>query len=229
MSATSKYGWGLASALSLTVAAVYVLLRASIGWERDWAAFGVGLVLAAVVAAICAIAFLEPEDRGRRVWEPVLLMPLFGIVSFLLLIPLAGSDKNPRKSQCLSNIKVLSLAFLMYRADNDGAMPLANNWALETAVYLKGKEYGRNNVYKCPWGDLPYSYGLNEPLAGKSESDFGVAETLVMLFEGSSETRNFVGGPKDFVGRHDGKGNIGFADGHVKSCKLGDPKMRWRP
>ena len=229
VSATTKYGWALSGALALTVAAVYVLLRASIGWEKNWAGFGVGLAVAAVAMAIYAILSLEPDDRSRRVWEPVILVPLFGIVSFLMLIQIAGSDWGPRKSQCISNIKRLSVAALMYRADNDGYMPLGNRWGSDIGGYLKSSEHGQNNVYKCPWGDQPYSYGLNGQLAGMAEKEFGVAETLVMVFEGTSESPNHVGGPKDFVARHEGKGSIGFADGHAKSFRPGDPKMRWRP
>jgi prepilin-type processing-associated H-X9-DG protein len=218
-----KYGWGFTLALAFTVSSVYTFILGAWSAERNSVVIPTGFAIAAVLAAFFSIMSLESEDRGRRIWEPLVLMPLFGLVAFLVA-PIFIRDDRPQKSHCISNVKQLSAALLLYMDDNNGYAPPITSWRAELEDYKEGLQ-----SLKCKLTDAPYTYALNEATQGVRLNKVKAPEELVAIFESKSEHLNASGGPRDFVFRHEGSGNIGYADGHVKSSKPGHAKTRWRP
>lgn len=121
--------------------------------------------------------------------------------------------EKARQASCLSNMKQLALAFMMYQGDFDGELP-GETWAQDTQPYLKNTA-----ILVCPSRpELPVGYAMNEKLLlAKLEEIPRVGET-VLLFESNVGGNNPVGGPDDVPeeGVHNGGINVGYVDGHCK-------------
>jgi len=145
------------------------------------------------------------------------------LVSFLILpavlFPVfARAQEQAKQATCLSNVKQISLAILMYADDYDGRYPLRANWADAVLPYNKNQE-----MFQCP--KLPIGeggYAFNKAMAGAmkdgSSSD---AAFRVVVFE-SRPGKNVVGGQADMEARHMGGLTVGYGDGH---CNWRRPEM----
>jgi len=114
-------------------------------------------------------------------------------------------------ASCMSNLKQLCLAALMYSSDRNGVHP-GKDWADSTQPYLKDPK-----VLVCPSApDRPVGYALNSTIAGANEKDVARPGDTVLFFEADVTKDKATGSLKDCVFRHSGMAHIGFADGHVK-------------
>ncbi|HEY3397831.1 MAG TPA: PKD domain-containing protein [Armatimonadota bacterium] len=162
-----------------------------------------------------------PPVRWRHPWLRCLPGCLAGllllvIVALVLAPVVERTHLPPSKSNCLSNVKQLTLGMLMYAGDNNGQFPLAVDWPRRIYPYVRNAE-----VYVCP-SDLapvsyyqglpPQSYGMN--LAANELAVRGLADpaALVVLFD----AKRRYGGEEIAVFRHHYGLNAGFADGHVR-------------
>lgn len=172
--------------------------------------------------ALVSIFVSAKEKRGKQALG--MILGLF--LSFFLLFMVAtggGGFRPAKRTACLSNIRQLSLVNLMYAADNDDTLPLADNWREVSEPYIKPEEDYLQQKYvkremKCPIATTPWHYAMNTQAAGyqiengHDELDY----ERVMLFEADAYLPNASGGAEWFVMRHDGFGTIGFVDGHAK-------------
>jgi prepilin-type processing-associated H-X9-DG protein len=115
---------------------------------------------------------------------------------------------------CLSNLRQLALALLMYAQDHDEALPRADKWCDEIMPYVKNTD-----VFKCPaqpQAECSYAFNaaLSEKVLGKIERP---AETII-LFESGEGTRNACGNVAlgKLLTRHNGGSAVAYVDGHVK-------------
>ena len=138
----------------------------------------------------------------------------------LALIP-AGMDSQQKA--CMSNLKQLSIAALMYAQDNDGALPEADKWMDQLAPYLD--HLHSEDAFRCPAApDLEYGYAMNAALSGMKLNQVKDPSNTVLFFESSLGTRN-ASGSVDAVcdpGRHDEGSNYSFADGSAR-CSTSVP------
>ncbi len=115
---------------------------------------------------------------------------------------------------CLSNLKQLALAALMFAADHDNQLPSADQWTDELVPYLKNEA-----IFKCPAApDLECAYALNRAFAGKDHGTIVRPAEEVIFFESNLGKRNATGTLKEVADppRHQGGNNYAFADGHCK-------------
>jgi len=127
--------------------------------------------------------------------------------------PDAGAKAD--QSQCMSNLKQLSLAVLMYVQDYDERFPRAGaDWADLIEPYMKNR-----SLLKCPADLEEPSYQLNESLRGRSMSEVVFPSSAVLFFESDDG--------KTTVYRHNGGSVIALADGHVKWYKEGGEEALW--
>lgn len=130
----------------------------------------------------------------------------------------ANAKNAAKKTACLSNIKRLITAVLLYLMDNDDRFSM-NPSRLKATL----SPYTKNdNLWICPL--TPKSgaaYGFNAKLLNKTSIDLEDPTNTVMLYEGSK-------GQLDF--KHAGYAAVAFADGRAKMINAeGAKKLRWNP
>ncbi|HWA84457.1 MAG TPA: hypothetical protein VG820_13530 [Fimbriimonadaceae bacterium] len=123
-----------------------------------------------------------------------------------------------KSTSCLSNIKQLALATIMFATDNDDVLKTTSaKWANAIYPYTKNK-----TILTCP-EDKPgtVSYSFNVRLANVSMAKIKNPATTVLAYEGSGGKLNF---------RHDGRAAVAFADGHAKLITKEQAKtLVWKP
>ncbi len=126
---------------------------------------------------------------------------------------MAGARGKAQQTACLSNLKQLGLAFMMYLQDHDNWLP-DENWVEAVYPYILNRA-----VFTCPSRpEQPVAYALNEALLPMNMGELPNPAETVLAFETLEGGEAPVGGaelvPPD--GIHNGGINVLFADGHVK-------------
>jgi len=145
------------------------------------------------------------------------------IVAAILFPVFFRAREKAVQSSCMSNLKQLELATLMYAQDYGEVMPRGHNWCDATLPCIKNRD-----VYTCPdvHGAIG-TYALSDGVAGRDLKTIGTPAEVVSVF-GSRVGWNLHGGPSLLEYRHNGGANIGFVDGHVKWISAGGaPSLTW--
>ncbi len=160
--------------------------------------------------------------RHSKLW--LLLLAGATIIIFIFVLILPGINCEPvsaKKVLCMSNLKNLHLACLMYQEDTH-QWPTKTNWCDALKPYYKDDE-----IVRCPADKTgPCSYAMNENIPADANE---LPPDLVVLFE-SAPGWNSIGSADDVVtDRHNRPGaNIVFADGHVEFVDPEDiPNLQW--
>jgi prepilin-type processing-associated H-X9-DG protein len=128
----------------------------------------------------------------------------------------AQAREKARQVTCLSNIKQISLAQLMYCQDYDEKFEPSKKWMDLMGPYLKDEHiFHCPSVRKEPAG---YGYAFNSDLGDKSLEKIKEPKTTLMLFDSDNLSRNASDNGTSFPlpGRHSHGNNTGYVDGHVK-------------
>ncbi|NIM06623.1 MAG: DUF3352 domain-containing protein [Armatimonadetes bacterium] len=128
-----------------------------------------------------------------------------------------GRGKS-RQANCLSDVRQITTAMMMFAADHDDRLPEASRWTEEIQPYLTSQRA------LCCLNDssgAKSSYGMNAALSGKKLSDMPNPESTVLVFEAAHPGPNPRGdsGAVAVPPRHEGGNNFGFVDGHVMVLK----------
>ena len=129
------------------------------------------------------------------------------------------AEERAGQTACLSNLKQLSLAAMMFAQDHDQTLPSADQWTDQLMPYLKNEA-----ILKCPAApELECAYALNAALAGKRLKDLPNPAEAILFFESNLGKRNATGTLEEVAvpGRHRGGNVYAFADGHIKW--MGEP------
>ena len=187
--------------------------------------------------------------RGFTLIELLVVIAIIAILAAILFPVFARAREKARQTSCLSNVKQLSLAMLMYVGDYDEKFTVervvqlwyARPWYEAVAPYVANQQ-----IFVCPSADHNYAwggYGYNgygttgqNGLGYRHQSDGGspqpsqappkLAEieqpsTMLMLGEPIGNTYALRGYLSGYLpsDRHNGGSNIGHVDGHAKWYK----------
>jgi prepilin-type processing-associated H-X9-DG protein len=131
---------------------------------------------------------------------------LLGAIVVFLVFPWLASSREPdHRPSCLSNLKQLSLARLMYSEDWDDRFPLHADWPEALYPYMKNRE-----IYICPQApDIPVGYAYAPSLSGRPSKSLQDPRAVMVFWD------RLPGGSLPAF-RHNEGINVGFADAHAK-------------
>jgi hypothetical protein len=172
-----------------------------------------------------------PPTKNKNVvlWVVVGVLAICacGVVPILaaILLPVFSQAKfAAQRTAALSNSKRAALGAILYSADYDNRLPLAQNWMDSTFPYSKSE-----TVFRSPLAmkDNPDAYGFafRLDLSGKKMADIAQPAKAEMIFDSTDTSRNAHGNlellPRP--GRY-GTGArrsniIAYADGHAKAVQ----------
>jgi prepilin-type N-terminal cleavage/methylation domain-containing protein/prepilin-type processing-associated H-X9-DG protein len=99
--------------------------------------------------------------RGFTLIELLVVIAIIAILAAILFPVFAKAREKAKQASCLSNLKQLSLAVLMYCGDYDDVFPKAGDWGVSQNEYHLWDmlaPYVKNDaIWACPSGD----YTLN--------------------------------------------------------------------
>ncbi len=119
-------------------------------------------------------------------------------------------QQRAKLSQCLSNLKQLSLAALMFAQDHDDSLPEARTWCDDLEAYTRAER-----IWSCPATETG-GYAIN-PLVAGMRMPRDCPEPLI--FDAAVQTPTGLQAPE---GRHLGLANVAFTDGHCRSMAVRD-------
>jgi hypothetical protein len=133
-----------------------------------------------------------------------------GLGASVMLEGLALSEQT----ECLSNLKQLALAVLMWAQDHDEVLPPAKDWGKELFPYLKNEE-----VFRCPAvPGLECGYAYNADIAGRKLAEIADPAATVLFYESTLGQLDAAdrGESQPRPGRHNGGNARAYVDGHGK-------------
>lgn len=150
----------------------------------------------------------------KRLMEYLVIVAVVAILAAVLFPVYATSSRGGPNTRCLSNLKQVTLAQLMYASDHDDRLPLASRWYdAVVPVYTKRSDVG------CPLSPDPrYGYAMLERQSGLHTVKVKQPEMEPLLIESVACIPNAHGdeslAPRP--GRHKESNMVGYVDGHVK-------------
>ena len=149
------------------------------------------------------------RPRAARAFTLIELLTVIAIIGILaaIIIPTVGRVRDSaRASQCVSNMRQVTLAMRLYSDDRKGVLPAAfsatGGWAVALAPYLPTGTYtgARNPVFVCPTNDyesrgtgaLPVAqtYSLGPGSAGLNTTESWVNDSNGSIARNVSSIRN---------------------------------------
>ncbi len=176
------------------------------------------------------------KRSGFTLIELLVVVAIIAILAAMLLPALSKAREKARQAACMSNLKQLGLAFLMYAADNDERLPRWSpsteytKWYWAVMPYVQRKTITGTKVYGCPSDRNPVKFGsppneiptlsyiINYYAIGTKMGRFPNPSKTFILTDMQVNTGDWQRATTDadFGYRHINGVNCNFVDGHVE-------------
>ena len=190
----------------------------SLGKNPTSAGVGIGFgLLVLALFLVYAAALLSPVEKRNGIVQTAGCLSLISLLGAAVVVPVyLSAGEARRRSDCMSEIKQLNMAMMMYLDGSGDRFPPARSWS--DAIRKAGGEADR----KCPIAISPYNYAMNSALDRKPIAGIYEIARTVLLFEADAWAPNPSGG-KEWVSRRHGNGSyFGYADGHASFRGVGE-------
>lgn len=138
--------------------------------------------------------------RGFTLIELLVVIAIIAILAAILFPVFARARAKARQAACMSNVKQLGTATIMYAQDYDGIMPMwgyggsdpddtvadgAYTWDTVIMPYLKNQQILRcpDNHKRTPSGAIPRSYAMPRYVSAQSQDAPPAPASTVMYFD----------------------------------------------
>lgn len=175
------------------------------------------LPLQLIGAITSAFALKSAKKEGSNTTLPVIAL-ILNLIVVLIIIPITCAIMFPvfaqarvksQQTQCLSNMKQINTAMIMYASDYDGFLPNSKNWQKTLEPYVRNEK-----LLTCPEkGKNHSSYAMNDAYSGANIDEIKDPSEEILIFEALPNVTH--GTMKDIKIKRDGPTNIGYCDGHV--------------
>jgi prepilin-type N-terminal cleavage/methylation domain-containing protein/prepilin-type processing-associated H-X9-DG protein len=88
------------------------------------------------------------RQRGFTLIELLVVIAIIGILAAMLLPALNKARATAKKASCLSNVKQITLACIMYANDNDECLPIGVTFDWEVNLYVKNVTGGTIDFFQ---------------------------------------------------------------------------------
>ena len=182
----------------------------------------------------------RPEAQPRRgipTWGWLLIgcgclalaaIPMIVLLGSAILFPVFSQARlKARQAMCLSNVKQLSTAMLLYAQDYDDQLPRGGRWMDDISPYARGER-----LFHCETAQAgspsAYGYAFNSNLSRKKMKQVTTPATTRLLYDSSNLKQNATDPVTSLANppRHNGGNNIGYVDGHAKWTRFGGTTPR---
>ncbi|MGQ9731365.1 MAG: prepilin-type N-terminal cleavage/methylation domain-containing protein [Candidatus Zipacnadales bacterium] len=189
---------------------------------------------------------MKAQRQGFTLIEILVVIAILAILAAIIFPVFFKARGKARQTKCLSNLKQIGAALIMYADDHDGYYTRGQYWPW-TSVHLWThaiEPYLRNQeVLRCPdQGGDPYGYGYNIAYWGHGDTKDGMhgvndwypvhqsqvpepAETVWVVDFGRYWGCGLEFGTEQPKPRHNDGFNVLFVDGHVKWLKQVEDRM----
>lgn len=145
----------------------------------------------------------EKRKPSFRIVELLVVLAIMAVLAAILFPVFGKAREKARQSSCMSNIKQLALATLMYVQDYEGVLPPADRWSEVIQRYAKNPQ-----LLICPTSDSKeIGYAMVGRWSGMPLKSIPNPDQTVLLYEVEH------GQP---IYRHNGGMNVAYADSHTK-------------
>lgn len=128
----------------------------------------------------------------------------------------ACTKASPRRA-CLSQVKQLATALIIYTSDYDERLPNRDSWIDATHDYIKDARLYVDPEIKAKG---QHGYSFDSRLSNRDQSLVKQPDQHPLVYDSINLARN-ASDPFNSLpnpGRHEGRNSIGYLDGHVKSA-----------
>ncbi len=169
---------------------------------------------------------LLPPQKSKTAL--ILILVGAGIIGFCvlaavmaaILFPVFAEAKDAAyATNCLSNLKRVATAHIMYSVDNDDRFALAADWQDRIEPFASNPA-----VFRCPkLADLPnaFGYAMIAELSGKKTETVPEPHRQPLHFESTMTSRNASSGLDSIPdpSRHARRNGVAYVDGSVEGLR----------
>jgi|LSQX01.1.fsa_nt_gb prepilin-type N-terminal cleavage/methylation domain-containing protein/prepilin-type processing-associated H-X9-DG protein len=184
---------------------------------------------------------LRTHRNGFTLIELLVVIAIIAILAAILFPVFARARAKARQTSCLSNVKQISLALMMYAQDYDERYPVVSHstgydWWQPVQAYVKNAQVFRCPAYGGSAAGPPTDYILNGLFAhglAMAQIQEPAGQICIAVREKNWDETGYHPWPDDHsswdnlsaysefknaIGHdvHNGGSNYGFADGHAK-------------